>query len=488
MRSSPSRLVSLTIVVVAFSAITYAFLQSLSGYRNSTSVYAVFQLPVLLFLFAVPIVLSWVRVSRILAYTLFGVVGLLIFISFVALETSQFNSFYLFHAGILFILHHFHKESAQKVTQADIESEKNENECNQLDVQVREARDDLNAAKEKFLAYYSLKNVAERLATTLSIERLSELILKEMLFFIPQGDAYLIYLTEPEKSELSLAGVHKENKQSFVKSKTGDLFDRWVLKSRQPLLVQDVRKDVRFDTKKMEDTSFRSIILVPLMGEEKVIGICRVQTEIPEGLQTDDLRILDALAVIASPAIANARLFHRTEELAIRDSLTGLFVQRYFRERFKEEHRRALLTDKSLSVLMADLDYFKQYNDTYGHGVGDMMLVAASNVIKEAVPEDAIVARYGGEEFAVLLPQTDKNEAIDVAERIREALDTYKLDVRRESTKITMSIGVATVPQDGLDRTELLALADKNLYQAKRRGRNQVWPKHKPLNNPDVIA
>ncbi len=166
-------------------------------------------------------------------------------------------------------------------------------------------------------------------------------------------------------------------------------------------------------------------------------------------------------------------LYEQTEELAIRDSLTGLYVRRHFYDRFKEEHRRALLTHRPLSLIMCDLDHFKNCNDRYGHAAGDLMLTQFAKTLKQ-ITEQAIVSRYGGEEFAILLPETTKEDAVKIANIIRERVERTPFLVRRENITMTISIGVSNLPIDALDLEDLVEKADKALYQAKRSGRNRV--------------
>ena len=215
------------------------------------------------------------------------------------------------------------------------------------------------------------------------------------------------------------------------------------------------------------------MIIAPLIHERKVIGTLRIHSSKAEVFTNDDLRLLDTIAVVASSAISNAMLFEQTEQLAIKDSLTGLYVRRYFFDRLKDEHRRALLTHRPLSVLMCDLDHFKECNDRFGHAAGDLMLIQFSQILKQSVAH-GIVARYGGEEFSVLLPETSKKDAAELADQVRLAVEKNPFMIRRERIAMTVSIGVANLPDDTLDLESLIQKADQALYQAKRMGRNRV--------------
>ena len=166
----------------------------------------------------------------------------------------------------------------------------------------------------------------------------------------------------------------------------------------------------------------------------------------------------------------------KNEELArlsTTDPVTGLRTRRYLQEVLAIEFLRSRRYGSELSVMMADLDHFKECNDRFGHGAGDLMLLQVAQILKEQF-DHGIVARYGGEEFAVLLPETSKQEALDQADRVREVIAKTPFVIRRERLKMTVSIGIANLPDDTLDIETLVKQADGALYEAKRGGRNRV--------------
>lgn len=165
----------------------------------------------------------------------------------------------------------------------------------------------------------------------------------------------------------------------------------------------------------------------------------------------------------------------RLEELSSRDGLTGLYNRREFEDRLREEVQRARRYGKPLSVMLLDIDHFKNINDRYGHQAGDEALIAVADLIRlSARPMDA-VCRYGGEELAVILPETDENGAGIVAERIRAAIaDSLTTTSEGNEIQMTVSIGFATFPQDGDTGPGLVKAADQALYAAKQGGRNLV--------------
>ena len=168
---------------------------------------------------------------------------------------------------------------------------------------------------------------------------------------------------------------------------------------------------------------------------------------------------------------ANARL----ERLAVTDGLTGVFNHRRFQEQLQAEIVRAERHKRPLGVLMVDVDFFKKVNDAMGHPAGDELLRRLAEVLSADLRQTDLIARYGGEEFAVLLPETSKGEAMQVAERMRLAVETKINDgTIAWPSRITVSIGVGTFPDDGKGGEDVLVAADQAMYVAKRQGRNRV--------------
>jgi diguanylate cyclase (GGDEF)-like protein len=168
---------------------------------------------------------------------------------------------------------------------------------------------------------------------------------------------------------------------------------------------------------------------------------------------------------------ANARL----ERLAVTDGLTGVFNHRRFQEQLQAEILRSERHKRPLSVLMIDVDFFKKVNDALGHPAGDELLRRLAEVLSADLRQTDLIARYGGEEFAVLLPETSKTEAVQVAERMRQAVESQlNGEGAKWPVRITVSIGVATFPEEGPSGEQVLVAADQAMYVAKRQGRNRV--------------
>ena len=403
--------------------------------------------------------------------------GLAIVSSIVA-GTSIFTWFLFGYLLLLLLLFKLDERFENEIASISVDRESHQNKKNDLTFSYKSKGEAISMLFEKYSTYYNMRKLAEELAESLDVQTLCQITSNRSLDFILRGDIALLSLNQGAAFSLPAASVRDTTipKSAVPSTKTysPDIFDLWILKNRRRLIVLDTYQDFRFDIKEAEkNASLRSLIMSPLIQEGRVIGSLRINSSKPEVFSNDDLRLLDNIAVLGAAAISNAILFEQTKELAIKDFLTGLFVRRYFFDRLKDEHRRALLTNHPLSVLMCDLDFFKQCNDRYGHGAGDQMLIHFANILK-ASTENAIVARYGGEEFSVLLPETSRQQAFTIANRIRENLKHTPFIIRREKIQTTVSIGVSNLPEDTLDCESLVQIADQALYEAKRKGRDQV--------------
>ncbi len=193
-----------------------------------------------------------------------------------------------------------------------------------------------------------------------------------------------------------------------------------------------------------------------------------------KGVLDDDApRMLEVIAIQAAQAVLRAQMFEQMERMATTDGLTGLLNHRTFQSRFDDALAGAKRYSRKLSFVLTDVDHFKSVNDTYGHPIGDQVLKGVARILREQARDTDVVARYGGEEFAIIMPETDAKGAHVIAERIRERLQKEVFQTEQGPLKVTISLGVATFPDNGMEKGALIDLADQCLYFAKRHGRNQ---------------
>jgi diguanylate cyclase (GGDEF)-like protein len=219
------------------------------------------------------------------------------------------------------------------------------------------------------------------------------------------------------------------------------------------------------------------LVVVPLKAKDKVNGIILADNFITKKpITKDDLRMLIMLANQAGLAIENSQLYEKTVIRAHLDSLTNLWNHGYFQYLLGVELEKAKATLTNLSLIMLDLDDFKIYNDSLGHQSGDNILKELATLLKNQSRKMDYVCRYGGEEFAIILPYTDKNEAYLIAERLRENIAKHPFVHQEILPKkvLTASLGLTSYPKDGTTSSQLLSYADKALYEAKAKGKNNT--------------
>ncbi|MCX7995664.1 MAG: sensor domain-containing diguanylate cyclase [candidate division WOR-3 bacterium] len=213
----------------------------------------------------------------------------------------------------------------------------------------------------------------------------------------------------------------------------------------------------------------KSEVCFPLMIGDRLIGVLDVESPEIDGFTPDDIKILSTLSAQIAIALDNARLYEEAKRLSLTDPLTGLPNRRSFEIMIDNEIRRAERYRRPFAVLMMDFDNFKNYNDKFGHSAGDNILKRFSTLMKEAIRDVDFLGRYGGDEFIAVLPETDANFALVVAERIRKKIESEKLD-----PPVTLSIGIAVFPKDSREKQRLIDLADHACYEAKEMGGNRV--------------
>ncbi|MFP5261687.1 MAG: diguanylate cyclase [Blastocatellia bacterium] len=211
---------------------------------------------------------------------------------------------------------------------------------------------------------------------------------------------------------------------------------------------------------------------IPITYRNSIIGVLVVEDDTPGRIwQDEEVLMVKTVSDQLAVAISHARLFRQVQTQAMTDALTGLFNHRYFQERLDRETKLADRNNDMLSLILLDLDHLKRINDTHGHRAGDAALCHAAQVMQSTVRDIDVCARYGGEEFVIILPQCGREDAINVAERLREAIASKPV---QKIGQVTASIGVATYPVATKTKEELIEMADRAMYLAKAAGRNRV--------------
>jgi len=241
----------------------------------------------------------------------------------------------------------------------------------------------------------------------------------------------------------------------------------WVITHLKPLLFQG-SGEVELP-RLIEDE--RSALVVPMVAGNEEVGVLYVGAAEPCSYDGRTCLRLSIVASQCAMAIRSAEIRENVREYIIIDGVTGLYTHRFFQRRLIEACREYEGSLKSFSLVMIDLDHFMRYNDTLGHLEGDKILRESAALIRSYTRDSDVVCRYGGDEFVIILKESDKENSVRTAERIREA---FQYRFHTYPVKITASIGVANFPEDATDKIDLVSAADAALYRSKTGGRNQL--------------
>lgn len=248
------------------------------------------------------------------------------------------------------------------------------------------------------------------------------------------------------------------------------------LKEQEALNIfkEEISQYLKFEDCKLLDkdadcSQLKDYFIQDLLAEKKIMARLAIK-----GIPQEDKEKFSILSQQFALGLRRIILYERIEELAITDSLTRISTRRYSLERLNEEFNRAVNHKLNISFLMIDVDNFKSYNDKYGHLVGDAILKNIASIIKLSIREIDLAGRFGGEEFMCILPEASKEGANFAAERIRKAVEEKEVKAYDETLKVTVSIGVATFPDDASSPAELIDKSDWALYRAKKMGKNRV--------------
>lgn len=211
---------------------------------------------------------------------------------------------------------------------------------------------------------------------------------------------------------------------------------------------------------------------IPLISFGQTLGVLTLHSSKLNAFRDMELQTLESVADICATAIQNAHYVERVKQLAYLDGLTGIFNRRFFELRISEEIERARRYGTGMAVIIADIDHFKRLNDEFGHLLGDEVLRQVSSIFHQQVRKIDVVCRFGGEEFAILLTQTNAQQAETIAEKLRHQVEQWQFPGVPRA--ITISAGISAFPTHGKTRDEIVRAADNSLYSAKQGGRNRV--------------
>ena len=334
------------------------------------------------------------------------------------------------------------------------------------------------------LFYRAMADLGRSLATQDVLEVLAEVCQR----VVPVSHILISLLDEGGRFyEIAFAKGAEKLRGSRVPCQ-GRTWISWALNSDADSLIL---KDIRSHSSRLPvasphegELTVRSVLLIPLKVKGRTLGLLLLGSDQADYFKHEHMHMLSTICLQAAANIENSLLHRRVEDEALSDGLTHLHNHRYFQERLQAEVSRARRNNGAISLLMADIDHFKKINDTFGHRIGDSVLLQIAAILKDTVRSADDVARYGGEEFAIILPDSDRKGALRMSERARQAVERVTFVAEEHRIQITISIGSATFPNDAGEPWVLIEHADRALYAAKEQGRNRVVQYHTLVINP----
>ena len=309
----------------------------------------------------------------------------------------------------------------------------------------------------------------------LSLEQISSVLVNRLpsVFSI---DYFTLFLYDQDKRKLNLmCHNHPEIESSFsISLSSSPIMEAAVLRG-QYIREQDFSTSSYY--RGADNPLFKKgyFVSIPLMIEKEVVGVLNINDVDQDSFNVGDLGFILNLSELIAMSISNAVLYEQTKKLAVTDGLTGISNRPNMEQSLLSEFGRSMRYNSPLSVVLLDVDHFKDVNDSYGHQKGDEILVTFASVLKKFCRANDTAARYGGEEFLMILPQSNAQGAFKIAERVREEIMKMSFVGNDSKFSVTTSCGVAELNRDYMKNTDqLINVADNAMYEAKNSGRNKT--------------
>ncbi len=313
----------------------------------------------------------------------------------------------------------------------------------------------------------ALHEISDALSKSLKVSETLSLLSDKIGNFVPYTSC-AVYLMNSENDRLMVhhgSGKHSDllerHELRMAEGITG-----WVAVHKEHLMNVSPAPD--FVQSERLHFAYRSCLVTPLSLDENIVGVISLYSEEPDNYNADHLRFMEGLSDHAATAIRNAIIYEETQEEAYTDLLTGLPNLRYFTDFMKSELERSSRLEEPFTLLMMDLESFKQVNDRFGHKIGDQILMEIAHILRDQLRESDTCIRYAGDEFIAILPGVKKEQAKHAIERLQKTLDEQRLRVDEKNlVQVGISIGAASFSKDGRDADLLLAVADRAMYRDK---------------------
>jgi diguanylate cyclase (GGDEF)-like protein len=344
-------------------------------------------------------------------------------------------------------------------------------------IQVRElAEAELLKRNQELLV---LNRVIAAATSSLEITEILQTALQELAngLRVPQSGAALL---QTDRNNLEVVAVYPKEREAGALGVLipieGNLSTQYVMETRKALAIADAQNDARTAPvhETLREHGVASILILPLIVRDQVLGTIGLDSFERREFTEEEIALASNAALAAAQAIENAQLYAKVQRLAIHDELTDLLNRRGFIEFGQREFDRSRRFERGLTLIFMDVDDFREINERYGHAGGDVILRNLGMLINQSLRDIDLVGRYGGDEFIVLLTETGLTAGVEVAERLRGIIHKTPMSIGSVDFHATVSMGVAELAPKITELPELIAIADKALYQAKKAGRNRV--------------
>ncbi|MFH2068244.1 MAG: GGDEF domain-containing protein [Candidatus Omnitrophota bacterium] len=308
---------------------------------------------------------------------------------------------------------------------------------------------------------------SQKISKSLNSKRIIRGGFAGLICLLPIKRGFILLYPDNEKQEVAVT-YHTNKKAAEIIS--GHLKEERFFDQIDKALLLSLNKQTFRNVENSEASTWQNLQIINLLTEKRFLGFLVLDAEIPK----EKNETMEILCRQMAASLENSILHQKMEEFSLTDPLTKLYNRRFFYRRLEEEFNRAKRFSFPFSLMLSDIDNFKNYVDSNGHHLGDDALQKIGELVKNALRKIDVVARYGGDEFIYLLSQTDAGNAKNVAQRVKDAVSNYSFPTRNGFTKLTLSIGIASFPDNAPDPDRLAEKTDQALFQAKSKGKNRI--------------
>lgn len=319
--------------------------------------------------------------------------------------------------------------------------------------------------------YYTLQQISQAIATILDIEELLKFI-NDVIIGVMGANYSSILLIDKETRRMSVkvTNIIPENLLDNLNDNINCESLIQVSKTGKALVDNNVKNEYVFT----KGRNVKSLLCVPLFRKKGNFGLVLLEQDREDAFSNEHLKFMLSISNQMSIALENVSLYEKMQRMATIDALTNIHNRLYFNQRIAKELANGDQENYPISVCIFDIDYFKKFNDTYGHIFGDLVLKTIAKLAKDNIREQDVVARFGGEEFVIIMPNTTIDQSYQMIEDLRKRISDYQVKDGAISASVTASFGIACYPEHGTNEAQILRNADEAMYISKECGRNQT--------------